>query len=251
MSDLVLMQVHEGTGIAALTLNRPSARNSVSAALLEAMAEALASLAVDESVRAMILAGAGGTFCAGADLDEVRSGRATIEKLLARLAQNMRSIRRLPFATIAAVRGAAIGGGLGLMCAADFAITHDEARIGYPQPETGLSPAVLAPYVASRVGAGRARAMLLRGGTMSGRAAHVIGLVDELVEEAGLEVAAHSLAAELARAGREATAQMKRLLNQLDATSEEQLLNEAASVSIEVVASEETQRRLRRMRGGG
>ncbi|MDY7109759.1 MAG: enoyl-CoA hydratase/isomerase family protein, partial [Planctomycetota bacterium] len=233
-----------------MTLNRPSARNSVSAALLEAMNEALARLAADESVRVMILTGAGGTFCAGADLQEVCSDRATIETLLTRLAHSMRAIRSLPFATIAAAGGAAIGGGLGLMCAADIAMTHAEARMGYPPPESGLSPAVLAPYLASRVGPGRARSMLFKGGTISGRTALEMGLVDELVDEANLQAAARALAADLAGANREATARMKRFLNRLDVMFDERLAKIATEVSIEAVASEETQRRLRRRRSG-
>lgn len=250
MFDLVLMQIDTGSGIAVLTLNRPAARNSVSIALLEAMDEALARLAADPAVRVVILTGAGETFCAGADLNEVRGDRETIEKLLTRLSQVMRTIRRLPLATVAAVRGAAIGGGFGLMCAADYVLTHAESRIGYPPLETGLCPAVMAPYLVSRIGAARTRAMLLRGSTISGRQAHEMGLVTDLADQADLDAAAHALAGELAKGDRGATAQMKRFLNELDVTLSDDILDRAARVSIEVVASEETQRRLRQMRGG-
>ena len=249
MSDLVLTQIDTPSGIAVLTLNRPAARNPVSIALLEAMDGALARLAADDAVRVVILTGAGETFCAGADLNEVRGDRETIENLLMRLSHVMRTIRRMPLPTVAAVRGAAIGGGFGLMCAADVVLTHAEARIGYPALETGLCPAVMAPYLASRIGPSRARAMLLRGGTISGRAAHEMGLVTGLADQADLDTAARALAGELGSGGRDAAAQMKQLLNELDVAFNDDILDRAAQVSIEVVASEETQRRLRQLTG--
>jgi len=250
MSDLVLMQIDE-EGVVVLTLNRPATRNSISIALLEAMERALARLVDDDATRAVILTGAGGTFSAGADLHEVRGDRQAVETLLTRLAHIMRTIHRLPVPTVAAVRGAAIGGGFGLVCAADFVIAHTEARLGYPALQTGLCPAVMAPYLTSRLGPARARAMLLRGGTISGRAAHEMGLVTDLAEEAVLDAAAHALAGELTQGDHGATAHMKRFLNEVDATLNDEIIDQAARVSIDVVASEETQRRLRRMRGGG
>jgi enoyl-CoA hydratase/carnithine racemase len=251
MSDLVLMQTDPDGGLAVLTLNRPAARNPVSIALLEALQEALARVAADPAVRSVILTGAGEAFCAGADLNEVRGDRETIENLLARLSHVMRAIHRLPLPTVAAVRGAAIGGGFGLMCAADFVLTHAEARIGYPALETGLCPAVMAPYLVRRIGPARARAMLLRGGTISGRAAHETGLVTDLADQADLDAAAHALAGELARGDRGAATRMKRFLDELDMTLDDEILDQAARVSAEVVASEETQRRLRAVRGEG
>jgi len=251
MSDPVLLEIDGGAGIATVTLNRPEARNSISIALLDAMMEALTHLTADESVRIMILTGAGESFCAGADLAEVRGDRATIETLLMRLSHVMRTIYRLPIPTIGKVRGAAIGGGFGLMLVTDFAIAHREAQIGYPPLETGLCPAVMAPWLAGKVGPGRARATLLRGGTISGEEARQLGIVTQLVNAADLDTAAGALARELARGGRSAMSHMKRFLNELDGSLSDDLLDHAAQVSAEVVASEETQQRLREMYGSG
>jgi enoyl-CoA hydratase/carnithine racemase len=251
MADPVLLGIDPEAGVATLTLNRPEVRNSISIALLEAMMEALTRLSADESVRIMILAGAGESFCAGADLAEVRGDRATIEKLLMRLSHVLRTIHRLPIPTIALVRGAAIGGGFGLMLVTDFAIAHPEARIGYPPLETGLCPAVMAPWLVSRVGSAAARDMLLRGGTVSGEEAQRLGIVTQLVDKADLDTAARSLARQLARGGRSAMSHMKRFLNELDATCDDELLDRAARLSADVVASEETQQRLRAIHGAG
>ena len=251
MSDPVLLEIDSEAGIAAVTLNRPEARNSVSIALLAALAEALDAVAGDPAMRVMILTGAGESFCAGADLAEVRGDRATIERLLMRLSYVMRTIHRLPIPTIAKVRGAAIGGGFGLMLVTDFAIAHPEARIGYPPLETGLCPAVMAPFLLRRIGSARARAMLLRGGAISGEEARQLGIVTQVVDEADLDASARALARELVRGGRSAMSHMKRFLNELDATQDDELLDHAAQVSADVVASEETQQRLREMYGSG
>ncbi len=245
MPDFVLSETH--AGIATIALNRPEARNAPSIALLDAMTAALASIANDESVRVLILAGAGKTFCAGADLNEVRSDEATIHKLLQRLSQVMRRLHRLPIPTIARVQGAAIGGGFGLMTVADFAVTHPEARIGYPPLETGLCPAVMAPFLVSKIGPAHAKAMLLLGGAITGAEAHDAGLVTHLAEEGQLAAATMALAEQLARSDPTATARMKRLLNELDRTVSDEALDDAARISAEVVASVETQRRLRKL----
>jgi enoyl-CoA hydratase/carnithine racemase len=251
MSDPVLLEIDSKAGIVTVTLNRPEARNSVSIALLAALAEALEAVTADHDAPVMILAGAGESFCAGANLAEVRSNRATIEKLLMRLSHVMRTIHRLPIPTIALVRGAAIGGGFGLMLATDFALTHPEAQLGYPPLETGLCPAVMAPWLVSRIGSAAARAMLLRGGTVSGEEAQRLGIVTQLVDKADLDTAARALARQLARGGRSAMSHMKRFLNELDATCDDELLDRAARLSADVVASEETQQRLRAIHGAG
>ena len=249
MAKLVLLD-RSDQGVATLSLNRPETRNSVSGVMLDALDDAINELTADESVRVAVLTGVGETFCAGADLDEVRGDRTTIHRLLMRLSHVMRKIHRLSIPSIARVEGAAIGGGFGLMMVADFAVTHPEAKIGYPPPETGLSPAVTAPYLLRKVSPGRARAMLLRGGTISGRDAAQMGLVTELVPIAELGEATHRLAMELVKGGALATRRMKRLLNALDEPLSDEILDDAARVSADVVASEETRGRLRHHREG-
>ena len=246
MTGLVEREVDE-RGIVALTLNRPASRNSLSLSLLTELEEAIGAAAADGTVGAIVLRGAGPVFCAGADLEEVGRGGRTVEALLMRLSQVLRRLARAPVPTVAVVRGAAIGGGFGLVCASDFSITHAEAKVGYPPVETGLSPAVMAPYLVRLIGAGRAGAMLLRGGTISGREAQARGIVTELSEARHLEGAAERLAGSLIGGDREGTAQMKRLLHRLSDALTDDVLDDAARVSAEVVSGDAAQGRL----GGG
>src|SRR4051794_35659950 len=129
MNDLVTVTIDEG--IATLMLNRPEARNALSPELIEAMNGAVEKIErestnVDgdaeqaQSVRVMILAGAGKAFCAGMDLKGVMSDPIAMSGMLRGLSQVMRKIRRLPIPTIARVHGAAVGGGCGLMVVTDF-----------------------------------------------------------------------------------------------------------------------------------
>lgn len=246
MSDLVLLETVEA--IATVTLNRPEARNPTSIALLDAMDGVFDRVADDDSVRVLILAGAGRSFCAGLDLAEVRRDPETIRVLLRRLSEVMRRIRRLSMPTIARVQGAAIGGGFGFLAVCDFAISHAEAKIGYPPLETGLSGALMAPWLVRKIGPSRARAMLLEGGTISGRAAWETGIVTHLVDAAELETAAADLAGKLRKGGPGAMRAMKALLNDLDGSLENEMLDRAAGVSADVIASKETQARLAELR---
>ena len=249
MSDFVLTTVDESTAIATVTLNRPEARNPTSIAMLDAMDGALDLVTADERVRVVILRGEGSSFCSGLDLDEVRAGPATVRRLLERLSHVMRRIRRLPLATVAQVEGAAIGGGFGFMVVTDFALTHPEAKIGYPPLALGLSPALMAPWLLRRIPAGRARAMLMAGGTISGQTAYDMGLVSHLASRGDLPTVARRLADDLALGGPGATRSLKSLLNELDDSTADDVLDRAAAVSADVIASDETQERLTRMFG--
>jgi methylglutaconyl-CoA hydratase len=249
MSEIVLTDIHTARGLATLTLNRPETRNPTSIALLDAMDEALDAIVADGSTRVLILAGEGKSFCAGLDLSEVQGGTETVHTLLTRLSEVMRRIRRLDCATIARVQGAAIGGGFGFMAVADFSVTHPEAKIGYPPVKTGLSPALMAPWLIRKIGPSRARAMLMAGGTVSGEEAFARGIATHLTPIGEIDQTVHALADELLTAGPHAMSAMKRLLNDLDDSLVDESLDQAARVSAEVIAHEETQQRLREIFG--
>ncbi|MBT8485999.1 MAG: enoyl-CoA hydratase/isomerase family protein, partial [Phycisphaerae bacterium] len=147
--------------------------------------------------------------------------------------------------TIACVQNAAIGGGFGFMAACDFRLTHPEAKIGYPPVATGLSPALMAPWLMRIVGPARARAMLLRGGTISGQVAFDAGIATGLHPVTTLPEESVTLAQHLAQGGPHAMRAMKRFLNELDGSDEDGMLDRAARVSADVIAHPETQARLR------
>ncbi len=256
MSNLVELNVHGG--IATLMLNRPEQRNALSVELLRALHEGLDGVPGD--ARVVILTGAGKSFCAGMDLKEVlgeegkepgSENRGTQAlKLLTLLAEAAVKLRSLPAVTIAAVNGAAIGGGCGLTTVCDFAITHAESKMGFPEVDLGVCPAVVAPWLVRKIGAGRARAMLLRGGLMSGREAHAAGLVSECVESReGLDAAVQSLAERLATGGPKALAATKRLLNEIDGSMDLELARRSAKVSADVLGMPEAVAMLRAKMG--
>ncbi len=143
MSPLVHSSVTDG--IATVTMNRPQKRNALSIELIEALEQAIEAIEHDDSVRALILSGEGEAFCAGMDLQGVMADAVGMRRMLLGLSRVLRGIRRLAVPTIAKVQGAAVGGGCGLMVVADFAVTHPEAKVGYPEVSLGLCPAVVAP----------------------------------------------------------------------------------------------------------
>lgn len=257
MSELV--QVDSVASIITLTLNRPEARNALSLELIEAMNQAMQRIAQDAasdhgadgggSARVMILAGAGKVFCAGMDLKGVMSDAVKMGRMLHGLSQFLRRVRRLPIPTIARVQGAAVGGGCGLMCITDFAITHPDAKVGYPEVDLGVCPAVVAPWLIKKIGAGRARAMLLAGGTMSGQDGFAAGLASHLVEKDQLDSATMEFAQKLVKGGPHAMAVTKRWLNELDGSMEEAPYDKAAELSAQVIAGQEAQTRLRKIFG--
>jgi methylglutaconyl-CoA hydratase len=250
MSDLTLTSTDNS--VVTLTLNRPDARNALSPELIDAMNAAIddiARRAAAGEVRVMILAGAGKSFCAGMDLKGVLSDPQRMAQMLRGLSQFSRKVRRLPIPTIARVQGAAVGGGCGLMVVTDFAFTHPEAKVGYPEVDLGVCPAVVAPWLIKKIGAGRARAMLLAGGTMSGEEGFKVGLATHLVGEASLVQASVELAERLLKGGANAIAVTKRWLNELDGSMEDAPFERAAELSAQVIAGDEAQQRLRKIYG--
>ena len=225
--------------IATLTLNRPEARNALSIDLLDALITRLDELAKMDDVNVVILAGAGRAFCAGMDLKAILHEPGAPERLLTGIADATLKLRALPMPTIARVNRAAIGGGCGLMCVCDFAVTHDDAKIGYPEVDLGVCPAVVAPWLMRKIGAGATRRVLLAGGTMTGTRAHELGLVTSLTTANALDEDVRNLAERIASGGPAALRATKRWLNELDGPDLADQVLKGARISAEVVTSDE------------
>jgi methylglutaconyl-CoA hydratase len=178
------------------------------------------------------------------DLKAVRSQPERMGEMLLTLSRFMREIRRSAQPTIARVQGAAVGGGCGLMTVCDFSMTHVDSKVGYPEVDLGVCPAVVAPWLVRRIGSGRARQLLLAGGTISGRQGHEYGIVTHLADLDDLEPEAMTLAERLAQGGRHAMSVTKKWLNELDGSFEDAVLDKAAKISADVVQGEEAQARL-------
>lgn len=243
MADLVLTT--RTNEVVTLELNRPDKHNALSIDLIAALNDAIGTIEQDNTIRAVILGGRGKSFCAGMDLRGVLDDAKAMSGMLLGLSEASRRLRRLTVPVIARVQGAAIGGGCGLSVVADIALTHPEARLGYPEVSLGVCPAVVAPWLVKKIGAGRARSLLLTGGTMSGEHALNIGMVDQLHSQDQLEQATLDLAHELAAGGQQAMAVTKQWLNELDGSMDDEPSLAGARLSAQVIAGSEAQERLR------
>lgn len=243
MDDLALLD--RAGHIATLRLNRPESHNALSIELLSALHARLDEL---EAVppRVLVVTGEGRSFCAGMDLRQVLSTPEAPRTLLESLARFTLRLRTLPCVTVARVNGAAIGGGCGLVCVCDFALSFADNKMGFPEVDLGVCPAVVAPWVVRRVGHGPARRILLEGGTFTGRRAHELGLVTSLSEtREELDAATELLVSKIAQGGPKAQAATKGLLNDLDPSVDEALLLRAAGLSASILATPEAQASLR------
>ena len=256
--DLALL--HIDARIATLTLNRPDAHNALSIQLLAAAAARIAELeaiyagpAAASAPTVIVLTGAGRSFCAGMDLEQVivetQADHARPRALLHALADLTIRLRALPAVVVAKVGGPAIGGGCGLTCVADISITHAANKLGFPEVDMGICPAVVAPWLVRKIGPGRARLILLSGGLMTGRQAHDLGLVDHCVESPDeLDAACTKITQRLAAAGPNALAATKGLLNDLDRSLEADLVRRGADLSARVLCEPPAQEALRARR---
>lgn len=234
--------------VVTITLRREASRNALSIELLEAAHQCVDALAepAGDQPSVLVFTGEGSAFCAGMDLKQVTADIETPAKLLHSLADLTLKLRSLPMATVARVNGPAIGGGCGLVCVTDFAITFDDNKLGFPEVELGLCPAVVAPWLVRKIGPGRARHLLLAGGIISGADAARLGLVTESASTpAAMDDAVRALTDRLAKAGPRALAATRALLNDLDGSSDEAVVKRGADISAAILSSPEAQDTIR------
>jgi methylglutaconyl-CoA hydratase len=236
----VLLDVSDG--VARVTLNRPGAANALSCELVGALGHAFARLRGDEGVRVVVVTGAGGkAFCAGADLKERRA--MTLEEtrsFLKHLNAVVDAVAAFPRPVVAAVNGAAFGGGLELALACDIRLAADTAELGLVETRLGIIPGAGGTQRLARVaGLAVAKELILTGRRLGAARARELGIVSEVVPAAELTGAAARLAAELAGAGPLAVTQAKRALDGgFDLPMPEALALERACYEI-VLASED------------
>jgi methylglutaconyl-CoA hydratase len=231
--------------VVVLTLNRPDRRNALSRALIDALSDALDRVAVEPDVRAVVLTGAGPTFCAGMDLKEalnanrgsgVEAERAAIADVRA-IADLIAQVHALPCPTIAALNGDAYGGGAGLATACDFVIATEGVNIGYPEVRRGLVAAVVLHDLVRQVGERRARSLLLTGDAIDAAEAERWGLINRVVRASTLLAEAIALGNDLAGCGPLALRTTKRLIDEEGGRPAD--LRGAAAVTAQVRVSDE------------
>jgi methylglutaconyl-CoA hydratase len=178
------LAIERDGAVARVWLDRPERRNAFDAALIESLYEAFSSFAAEESLRAVVLAGRGASFCAGGDLDWMRaSGELTHERNVAdaeRAAAMFAAVDGCPVPVVARVHGAALGGGTGLACCCDVVLAREDALFGFTEVRLGLIPATIGPFALARIGRSQARALFLTGEVFDARHARDIGIVHEV-----------------------------------------------------------------------
>ena len=200
-----------------IRLQRPDVHNAFDDVMIAELTAAVLTAEADPAVRVVVLAGAGPSFSAGADVAWMRrQGEADPAANLAdarALARLMRAVAECTKPTVARVHGAAIGGGMGLACACDIGVASPRARFAMPEVRLGIIPAVIAPYVVRAIGPRQARRYMLSGETIDAARARELGLAHEVVDEAALDARIDALVAELAAGGPAAQAEVKSLLD--------------------------------------
>jgi enoyl-CoA hydratase len=213
--DILLVEIRDR--VAVLTLNRPRTLNALGSATMERLEAALAALRGDDRVRALVVAGAGRAFSAGADLAEIESFTTPhqFRDFVGRLTAALALLQDFPKPSVAALHGFAFGGGLELALACDLRVAERGTRLGVPEMKLGVLPGAGGTQRLPRlIPPAVAKQMILTGEPVDAERAHTLGLVNELAEPGGALAAAEALAARLAAGAPLALAAGKRLIDQ-------------------------------------
>lgn len=199
-----------------VTLNRPEIHNAFGDELIVKMTEFFLDLSRDESVRLMTLTGEGKSFCAGADLNWMKSmkdysAQENYNDSVA-LSKLFESLNDLPFPVLAVVNGACLGGGTGLISACDFVLASSQAKFGFTEVALGLVPAVISPFVMGKIGEGFARAYFMSGERFDAFEAQRMNLVQKVVKPDELEEAREKQIKRFLSAGPAAAREAKQLI---------------------------------------
>ena len=209
MSSSIQMNREGPDGVVArVTLDRPDVHNAFNATVIAELRAAFAGFAREgpTDLRAVILAGAGASFCAGADVAWMRAAMQLDvegnEQDAMAMADMFDAIDTCPVPVVARVQGAALGGGMGLCAVADHVIAESGTRFGFTETRLGILPAVISPFVIAKIGESHARALFPGGRRFDAIRAQRIGLVHEVVEgEGALDAAVEAAVADVLAAG--------------------------------------------------
>lgn len=226
-------------GVLQVTFNRPESRNSMSSEMLADIEAVFSHVASDRSVRIVVLRGAGGHFCSGADLKSMLAGGAKppaageadpLAAMNRQFGTMLRRVQNAPQVVIAICEGAVLGGGFGLACVSDIAFAHVDAKFGMPETTRGLPPAQIAPFVVERIGLTQARRLALTGAQFRGAEALRLGLVHEgFADEDELQAKLAEATQKVLNCAPEANAVTKAILLQAGKVELDQVLDTAAA----------------------
>lgn len=220
-------------GVLHITLNRPDSRNAMSLAMVSELRAVLESLRNDLNVRAIVLRGAGGHFCAGGDIKDMAGARAAggdaYRSLNRAFGSLLEEAQNAPQVLIAVLEGAVLGGGFGLACVSDIAICQQDAKFGLPETTLGILPAQIAPFVVKRIGLTQTRRLALTAARFNGSEAERLGLVHfSEADSEHLDVRLQQVLSQVRQCAPQANAQTKALLLAAEQEALGPLLDRAA-----------------------
>jgi methylglutaconyl-CoA hydratase len=246
-TDQIVLYAVEGA-VARVTLNRPEKRNALNDAVISGIKDGLTRASKDESVRVVVISGAGKDFCSGADL-------SALQKIAnASVAENSEDarlllelfllIRQLPIPVVAAVTGRALAGGCGLATACDLVLAASSARFGYPEVKIGFVPAMVMAILRRNVSEKRAFELITRGAEISADQAKLFGLVNHVFPEASFADDVNQYVSEFEKMSASAISLTKTLLYQMDGMAFPEALETGADVNIIARLTDDCQQRI-------
>ena len=231
--------------VARVTFNRPEIHNAFNNTVITEMQQVFNEIKKDDNIRVVVLTGAGKSFCAGADLNWMRSVvNQSFEQNLAEsnaLAELFHSMYSCKRPIIGRINGAAIGGGTGFVAVCDIAITARSAVFSFSEVKIGVVPACIGPYVVKKIGEGKTRELFITGERMNAERAHEVGLVNRVVDNDQLDSEVDKLIKFILSSGPEAVAMAKKLIGEVPAMTPEQFKPYTAEMIARLRLSDEGQ----------
>lgn len=228
MTDVLMIET-DARGVATVTMNMPERHNALSAEMMDALIRAAADLGANPAVRAVILTGAGKSFCAGGDLAwmqrQIAAGPDQRDAAARKLATMLQALNTMPRPLIGRVQGQAFGGGLGLMSVCDVAVGADHAKFGFTETRLGLIPATIGPYVVARMGEAMARRVFMSARIFDATEAVSLGLLARAVPATGLDDAVEAEIAPYLACAPGAVAAAKALIRDLGARIDREVID--------------------------
>lgn len=243
--DYKTIEVNINDRVARINLNRPEVHNALNDELINDLFDVFSKLKENNDLRAIVMTGNGKSFCAGADLNWMKSVvnysyEKNYEESL-KLAELMYLIFTHPKPVIARVNGSAIGGGVGLMSVCDILIAAENAKFGLSEVRLGLVPAAISPFVMSRIGQGIARELFITGERITAQKAFDIGLVNLCIPMEKLDEAVDEKLAFILKNGPEAVRTVKEMIFKVSQTGFPEIQEYTAKLIANLRISEEGQ----------
>lgn len=240
-----MLKIKQDGVVLDVRLNRPEVRNALNGEMIAELTSTFETVAGDDATRVVVLGGEGGFFCAGADLEWMRSFAQARpeenEEDARRFSKLLSTLNQFPKPIVAEVQGAAVGGGVGLVSVADIVLAADETVFSLAEVRLGLIPAVISPFVLAKIGESAARRYFLTGERFQAEEALGIGLVHEVVEIEDLKSKSLEVVRNLVAGGPHAIKGCKELIRKVGGIISEEIQDYTIKKISELPATPEAQ----------